>query len=97
MGAPARPRPNQALIRALVRGHRWKRLLEQETSRSIAQLAEAEGVTRSFVSRLLRLTQLAPTSSKPILDGRQPKGTQLEDLTRAMPARGGHHRSCGRR
>ncbi len=27
--APARPHPDEAMIRALVRAHRWKRLLEQ--------------------------------------------------------------------
>jgi hypothetical protein len=27
--APAKPRPDETLIRALVRAHRWKRLLEE--------------------------------------------------------------------
>jgi hypothetical protein len=40
---------------------------------------------RSFVSRLLRLTLLAPDIQEAILDGRQPKGMQLEELRRAMP------------
>jgi hypothetical protein len=35
-----------------VRAHRWKRLLEEGPA---GELAEAEGVTRSFVNRLLRL------------------------------------------
>ena len=47
------------------------------------RLAEAEGVTRSFVNRLLRLTLLAPDIIEAILDGRQPKAMQLEELTRA--------------
>ena len=50
------------------------------------EIAEAEGVTRSFVNRLLRLTLLAPDIVEAILDGRQPKGMQLEELTRAMPS-----------
>lgn len=54
--ASARPRPHEALIRAIVRAHRWKRMLEHGKYRSAGELAEAEGVTRSFVSRLLRLT-----------------------------------------
>ena len=53
--------------------------------RSAAEIAEAEGVTRSFVNRLLRLTLLAPDIQAAILDGTQPKGMQLEELTRAMP------------
>ena len=53
---------------------------------SAGELAEAEGVTRSFVNRLLRLTLLAPDISEAILDGRQPKAMQLEELTRMMPS-----------
>jgi hypothetical protein len=84
--ARARPRPDEALIRALARAHRWKRLLDERKYRSAVELAEAEGVTRSFVNRLLRLTLLAPDIVETILDGRQPKGMQLEELTRAMPS-----------
>jgi hypothetical protein len=84
--APARPHPDETLLRALVRAHRWKRLLEEGRYRSAGELAEAEGVTRSFVNRLLRLTLLAPDIVEAILDGRQPKGMQLEDLTRVMPS-----------
>ena len=82
--APAKPRPDETLIRALVWAHRWKGLLEEPRHRSAGELAEAEGVTRSFVNRLLRLTLLAPDIQEVMLDGRQPKGMQLEELTRAM-------------
>jgi hypothetical protein len=83
---PARPSPDQALIRALARAHRWKRLIEDGTYRSAAEIAEVEGVTRSFVNRLLRLTLLAPDIVETILDGRQSKGLQLEELTDAIPS-----------
>jgi hypothetical protein len=81
----AKPRPDRTLIRALARAHRWKRLLE-EGYRSAAEIAEAEGVTRSFVNRLFRLTLLAPDIVETILDGRQPKGLRLEDLTQTLPS-----------
>ena len=84
--APAKPRPDETLIRALARAHRWKGMLEECRYRSAGELAEAEGVTRSFVNRLLRLTLLAPDIVEAILDGRQPKGMQLEDLTRVIPS-----------
>jgi hypothetical protein len=84
--APAKPRPDETLIRALARAHRWKRMLDDATYRSAAEIAEAEGVTRSFVNRLLRLTLLAPDIVEAVLDGRHPKGMQLEELTRAMPS-----------
>ena len=60
-------------------------MLEQGRFRSIAEIAEAEKIDRSFVSRLLRLTLLAPDIQEAILEGRQPKGVQLEELTKAMP------------
>jgi hypothetical protein len=84
--APAKPRPDETLIRALARAHRWQRLLEEGRFRSAGEAGEAEGVTRSFVNRLLRLTLLAPDIQEAILEGRQPKGLHLEELTKAMPS-----------
>jgi hypothetical protein len=55
-------------------------LLEEDSYRSARELAEAEGVTRSFVNRLLWLSLLAPEILEAILDGGQPKGLQLEEL-----------------
>jgi hypothetical protein len=82
---PTKARRHNTLIRALARAHRWKRMLEEGRCRSAAEIAEAERVTRSFVNRLLRLSLLAPDIVEAILDGRQPKAMQLEDLTRMMP------------
>ena len=84
--APSRPRLDEALIRAVARAHRWRRLLEQGKYKSVSELAEAEGLTRSFVNRLLRLTLLAPDIVEAVLDGRQSKGLQLAELTKAMPS-----------
>lgn len=83
--ASSRPRPDEALIRAVVRAHRWRRLLEEGRYRSAGELAGAESLTRSFVNRLLRLTLLAPDIVAAVLDGRQPRSMQLEDLTQALP------------
>ena len=82
--APAKPRPDETLTRALARAHRWNRMLEAGKCRSIADIAEAEKIDRSFVSRVLDLTLLAPDIQEAILEGRQPKGLQLEELTKAM-------------
>jgi hypothetical protein len=43
-----------------------------------------DGVTRSFVNRLLRLTLLAPDIVEAIRDGRQLKRMQLEELMKPM-------------
>ena len=84
--APAKPRPDETLIRALARAHRWKRLLEEGTYRSAAELAEAE-------RRHAQLRQSAASAdvagagySEAILEGRQPKAMQLEELTGAIPS-----------
>lgn len=83
--APAKPRPDETLIRALARAHRWKRLLEEGVYISPLEIAEAEKISKSFVNRLLRLTLLAPDIQEAILDGRQRKGMELQDLTLMMP------------
>ena len=61
-------------------------MLEAGRYRSAHEIADAEKIGRSFVSRLLRLTLLAPDIQEAILEGRQAKGVQLEELMRAMPA-----------
>src|SRR5512134_1172344 len=73
------------LIRALARAHRCNRMLEAGKCRSIAEIAEAEKIDRSFVSQLLDLTLLAPDIQEAILEGRQGKGVQLEELMGTVP------------
>ena len=83
--APAKPRHDETLIRALARAHRWKRMLEEGAHASVSEIAEAEKIDHSYVNRLLRLTLLAPDIQEAILDGRQPKGMQVAELAGAMP------------
>jgi hypothetical protein len=90
--APAKARPDETLIRALARAHRWNRMLEEGRYRSAQEIADAEKIGRSFVSRLLRLTLLAPAIQEAILEGRQPKSVQLEELMGTMPAEWGEQR-----
>ncbi len=79
------PRPDEALLKALVRAHRWKRMLESGKVQSIREIAEAEKLNGSYVSRIFRLTLLAPEIVEAILDGRQPRTLQLADLMDEMP------------
>jgi hypothetical protein len=75
-----KPRPDETLIRALVRAHRWRRRIENGRAKSITDLAEQEGVTTAYVCRLLPLTCLAPDIVEAILGGRQPKGLRLTEM-----------------
>ena len=75
-----KPRPDETLIKALVRAHRWRRRIESGQAKSITDLAEQEGVTDAYVCRLLPLTCLSPDIVEAILDGRQPKGLRLAEM-----------------
>jgi len=82
---PSKPRRDDTLIKALARAHRWKRVLESGEKNSIADLAEAEKINKSYLSRILRLTLLAPDIVQAVLDGRQPKGLALADFMEPFP------------
>jgi hypothetical protein len=75
--APTKARPDETLIRALARAHRWNRMLEAGRYRSAQEIADAEKIGRSFVSRLLRLTLLVPDIQEAILEGRQARGDSV--------------------
>ncbi|CAA7617232.1 hypothetical protein [Magnetospirillum sp. SS-4] len=81
----AKPTPDDTLLKALARAHRWKRMLESGQVRSLNELAEAERISPSYLTRIYRLTLLAPDIVEAILDGRQPRILQLADLMDDMP------------
>jgi hypothetical protein len=76
------PKSDRALVKALARAHRWRRLLEGRFG-TLAELADAEGISRSYVSRVLRLTLLAPDIVERILDGRPTAG--LAEFLKPFP------------
>jgi hypothetical protein len=67
-------RVNQALIEAIAKGYHWQAQLESGKYPSIEDLAQAVGVERSYIGRMLRLTSLAPDFIEAILCGDQPDG-----------------------
>jgi len=77
--APPRARIDSAFVKALARAFRWRKLLETSVYGTIAELARAERINPSYVSRVLRLTLLAPEIVEAVLDGRQPEGLTLAD------------------
>src|SRR5690606_2851364 len=75
-GAVQPRRSDSTLVKALARAFRWKRMLESGEFATIAELAEREGIAPSYMTRILRLTLLAPDIVEAIVDGRQgPKVT----------------------
>ena len=75
-----------ALVKALARAFRWKRMLDNGIHSSIRELAQAENVNRAYVARLLNLTLMAPDLVEAILDGRQPEGLTLPAVVEDVPA-----------
>ena len=73
------------MIKALARAFRWRRLLETGVHTTIDDLATAEKINPSYVSRVLRLTLLAPDIVEVILDGRQPAEMTVKELMQPMP------------
>ena len=73
-------KPDARLIRLLLRARRFNATLAQGEGVSFAALAEREGVSRSYFTRLLRLSYLAPDITQAILDGRQPSDLTAEKL-----------------
>ena len=86
-GAPWAPRPrvDNAMVKALARAFRWRKMLDEGVHATLEDLARAKGVHATYVSRVLRLTLLAPEIVEAILDGRQPAELQLDDLLEGVP------------
>ena len=60
-------------------------MLEAGRFGTINELAAAEKINSSYVSRVLRLTLLAPDIVEAIMDGRQPEGMTLPGLMEPFP------------
>ena len=80
-----RARVDRALLKALARGFRWRKLLETGDYATIEEIAEAENINPSYVSRVLRITLLAPEIVDTILAGRQPEGLTLAKAMQPFP------------
>ena len=78
--------PDSTLVKALARAFRWKRLLESGEFATIAELAEREGIATSYMTRVLRLTLLAPDIVEAILDGKHGPEVTLARVLEPFPA-----------
>ncbi|HZD24813.1 MAG TPA: hypothetical protein VE631_01025 [Alphaproteobacteria bacterium] len=81
-GPSVATKPDRALIKAIVRAHRWFDDLVSGRARTLGEIAEAEGYHKRYVGRLLPLTFLAPDIIEAILAGTQPVDITAEMLTR---------------
>ena len=84
-GASRQRKMDNTLIKALARAFRWKRMLESGEFTTIAELAEREGIAPSYMTRVMRLTLLAPDIVEAIVEGQQPPDAKLADFLEPFP------------
>ena len=78
-------RTDNTLVKALARAFRWKRMLESGEFATIAELAEHERMAPSYMTRVMRLTLLAPDIDEAILDGKQGPEVTLGRVLEPFP------------
>ena len=83
--APPRARVDNTMVKALARAFRWRKMLETGTVATVTVIAARERINASYVSRVLRLTLLAPDIVEAILDGRQAPEMTLPALVGPFP------------
>ena len=84
-GSRPERKADNTLVKALARAFRWKRMLESGDFASIAELAEREGIAPSYMTRVLRLTLLAPDIVEAILNARQGSEVTLARVLQPFP------------
>jgi hypothetical protein len=82
----SKPQPDDTLVKALARAWRWQRMLDEGVYTSVSEIGDADSISKSYVSRILRLALLAPDIVEAILAGKTDQGLMLERLERPLPA-----------
>jgi hypothetical protein len=60
-----KPQPDGTLVKALARAWRWQRMLDDGVCASGSEIGDVENISKSYVSRILRLALLAPDIVEP--------------------------------
>lgn len=82
---PMTPHIDSTLVKAIARAFRWQKMLETGRYATIKEIAKAEKINPSYVSRVLRLTLLAPATVEAILDGRAAEAPTLAEAMGVFP------------
>ncbi len=80
-----RRRPPTPIVKALARAFRWRRLMDSGEYTSIAALAAAEGIDKSYVSKILRLSLLEPKVVESVINSTEDCECRLEQLLGPFP------------
>lgn len=79
------PANKESLLKALGRAFEWQSMIENDPSLNHDTIAKTQNLPRSYVSRVMKITLLAPDIVALILDGKQPKHMNLADIGK-MPS-----------
>jgi hypothetical protein len=82
---PRKSNKDSALIKALVRAHKWEKALASNDQKSLSAIAKFEDLEFMYVTRIYRLYFLAPKIKEAILDGIQPRTLTLSRLMHNIP------------
>jgi DNA invertase Pin-like site-specific DNA recombinase len=72
-----------SLVKMLARAHEWFGRIVRGEASGIGDIARAEGLCRTYVTRVICLAFLAPEMTKGILEGRQPMELTAKRLMRS--------------
>ena len=93
-GAMLPLRTDNTLVKALARAFLWKRMLESGEFTTIAELAAREGIAPSYMTRVLRLTLLAPELIERLLSGDRGLVISLANVLAAFPSEWESQKAC---
>jgi hypothetical protein len=69
---PTPSRVDNTIVKAIVRAHRRREMLESGRHGTVRDLSKAEAINESYLGRVLHLTLLFPSIIEAILEGLQP-------------------------
>ncbi len=68
------------MIKTIARAYKWKVMVDEGQVKSLAEIAEKENITASYVSRIFNLNFLSPKIVERILSGTHPRELRLTEL-----------------
>lgn len=84
-GVEHKSKIENTMVKALASAFRWKHMLKAGEFTTIGELAKHEKIAPSYMTRVLRLSLLAPDIIEAILDGRQGPEVTLKKLLDQFP------------
>jgi hypothetical protein len=67
----SKPHRDDTLLKALARAWRWQRMLDAGVYTSVSEIGDAENISKSYVSLILRLALLGPDIIEATLAGKR--------------------------